>query len=273
MRQQFTFYRSFYLAIQKMKKQDAATLVLAICAYALDGEEPKLSDNLSGTFELIRPTLDASARKSENGKNGGSKRKQTEANASKTEATASEGKAEARGNLKREREREQGETASEKEREVEVEKEVEKEVEVEKESYIPLSSSTEEDSPGGGTGEKKANFWHDPDLADVALAYQQGYGDIISTGAMMDIRDKYFPRFGKEIMLYALNITLDNGKRSWAYTRAILDRWAAEKITSIDQIKAKDGKKNGKKTAEEEKRQIETMKGYFSVLDDVLEKL
>ena len=104
MRQQFTFYRSFYLAIRKMKKQDAATLVLAICAYALDGEEPKLSDNLSGTFELIRPTLDASARKSENGKNGGSKRKQTEAKPKQTQA---------RGKPKR------GETLSEKESESE----------------------------------------------------------------------------------------------------------------------------------------------------------
>ena len=263
MRQQFTFYRSFYLAIRRMKKQDAATLVLAICAYALDGEEPKLSDNLSGTFELIRPTLDASARKSENGKNGGSKRKQTEANGSKTEANASEGKAEARGNLKREREREQGETASEKE--VEKEVEVEVEVEVEKESYIPLSSSTEEGSPGGGGGNSE--------LAEVAEEYQRGYGDILSSGAMLEIRDKYFPRFGKEIMLYALNITLDNGKRSWAYTRAILDRWAAEKITSIDQIKAKDGKKNGKKYDIDEKKAVEQFQGYAAALDDVLERL
>ena len=269
MRQQFTFYRSFYLAIRKMKKQDAATLVLAICAYALDGEEPKLSDNLSGTFELIRPTLDASARKSENGKNGGSKRKQTEANASKTEANASEGKAEAMGNLKQEREQERGETASENENEVENEKEVEvekeKEVEVEKESYIPLSSSTEEGSPGGGGVNSE--------LAEVAEEYQRGYGDILSSGAMLEIRDKYFPRFGKEIMLYALNITLDNGKRSWAYTRAILDRWAAEKITSIDQIKAKEGKKSLKKYDIDEKKAVEQFQGYAAALDDVLERL
>lgn len=267
MRQQFTFYRSFYLAIRKMKKQDAATLVLSICAYALDGEEPKLSDNLSGTFELIRPTLDASARKSENGKSGGSKRKQTEANGSKTEANASEGKAEARGSLKREIER--GETASEKEveneNEVEVEKEVEKEVEVEKESYIPLSSSTEEGSPGGGVNSE---------LAEVAEEYQRGYGDILSSGAMLEIRDKYFPRFGKEIMLYALNITLDNGKRSWSYTRAILDRWSAEKITSIDQIKEKNGKKSRKKYDDiDEKKAVEQFQGYAAALDDVLERL
>ena len=111
MRQQFTFYRSFYLAIRKMKKQDAATLVLAICAYALDGEEPKLSDNLSGTFELIRPTLDASARKSENGKNGGSKRKQTEANGKQTESKRKKSGSKFKqtgSKRKREQERERG---------------------------------------------------------------------------------------------------------------------------------------------------------------------
>ena len=90
---------------------------------------------------------------------------------------------------------------------------------------------------------------------------------------MLEIRDKYFPRFGKEIMLYALNITLDNGKRSWAYTRAILDRWSAEKITSIDQIKEKDGKKSRKKYDIDEKKAVEQFQGYAAALDDVLERL
>lgn len=74
-RSQFTFYRSFWDAIQELPSKAKAEVICAICSYALDGEESKLSGTSKAIFTLIKPTLDASARKAEIGKRGGSKPK------------------------------------------------------------------------------------------------------------------------------------------------------------------------------------------------------
>ena len=117
-RKQFTFYLSIFKAIRKIKKKtDRADAYDAICAYALFGEEPDLeamTDSVSIAFELIRPVLDASRRKSKSGKQGGSKPKQNE---SKPEA-----KVKQTGSKP-----EESASKGEKEKEVEIEKEVERE--------------------------------------------------------------------------------------------------------------------------------------------------
>lgn len=122
-RNQFTFYRSFFKAISRIKKkQDRADVYDMICAYALDQIEPDLntaSDAVAIAFELLRPVLDKAKAKAEIGKKGGSKE---EANCKQTGS-----KAEANGK--------QWETASKKEKEGEIEVEVEKERE--NDSSIP----------------------------------------------------------------------------------------------------------------------------------------
>lgn len=107
MREQMTFYRSFWEAAKRIKKKDDRLSILeAIIAYALDEEERPMTDVAEGLFILIKPTLDASKRKALSGKTGGSaetNRKQTE---SKPEANAKQ-------------------TGMEKEKEVEIEVEIE----------------------------------------------------------------------------------------------------------------------------------------------------
>jgi hypothetical protein len=121
-RKQFTFYESFFSALSRIKKAaDRAAAYDSLCAYALYGTEPDfeaLPDAAAIAFDLIKPTLDASRRKSESGKQGGSK---TQANSKQTAS-----KAEANCKL--------GETSSEKE------KEKEKEVEIEYECIPPTPS-------------------------------------------------------------------------------------------------------------------------------------
>lgn len=131
-RKQFTFYESFASALKRIrKKADRADAYDAIVDYALYGIEPdmdKLPDSAAIAFELIRPNLDASKRKAEGGKNGGSA-KQSESIAeacgkhsgSMSEANGKESSSKQEGYSKR------GETASEKEKEGEKEKEVENE--------------------------------------------------------------------------------------------------------------------------------------------------
>lgn len=118
-RTQFTFYESFYRATQRIKDPLARAQVYdAICEYALYGVVPdmeSLSDVAAIAFELVRPNLDASRKKAEAGRSGGS-RKQNESKSKQTEAPTK-----------------QGETRSKKEKENEIENKIE--IEIEKKSY------------------------------------------------------------------------------------------------------------------------------------------
>lgn len=112
-RNQFTFYRSYFEAIEPLPKKDRSAIILAVCEYGLYETEPKgLSPVAMACFNLIRPTLDSGRKKAANGKQGGKSSKQS---ASKPEANGKQ-------------------TAREKEGEKEVEKEKEEEVEVEGEA-------------------------------------------------------------------------------------------------------------------------------------------
>lgn len=64
-RSQFTFYRSYFEAIKSLPKRDMASVILAICAYALDEDEPNLTGVPLAVFTLIRPTLDSGRKKAE----------------------------------------------------------------------------------------------------------------------------------------------------------------------------------------------------------------
>ena len=88
-RKQFTFYDSFYQASKKISKAvDREKFLMAIIEYALFGKEPeKLPESCCAAFSIVKPVLDNSRKKAENGLKGGSAtRKQTEANGKQIEA-------------------------------------------------------------------------------------------------------------------------------------------------------------------------------------------
>ena len=118
-RTQFTFYASFYKAISRIKDDAArAKAYDAICQYALYGTEEdidSLPDMAAIAYELIKPNLDASRKKAENGKLGGANKQ-------------SKSKPEANGK--------QEQTGNKKEKEKEKENKKENKIEREKESYI-----------------------------------------------------------------------------------------------------------------------------------------
>lgn len=142
-RNQFTFYRSFFEAASKIKSKAArAEAYDAICKYALFNDTPdvdKMSDAAAIAFMLIKPNLDASRRKAKSGKSGG-KSKQS---GSKAEANDK-----------------QEQSASEKENEDE------KENEKENECYPP--------NPLAGGSEKKKRFT--PPTVEQVAEYCQGKG-------------------------------------------------------------------------------------------------
>lgn len=86
-RTQFTFYESFYKALSRIRRaSDRAKAYDLMVRFALYGEEPDLDalpDAIAIALELIRPNLEASRRKAEAGRLGGSK---PEAKGKQTEA-------------------------------------------------------------------------------------------------------------------------------------------------------------------------------------------
>ena len=69
-RDSFVFYRSFFEAIEKLKKNDKLTVYSHLCKYAL-GEEVEELDGVPGAiFNLIKPQIDANYRRYENGMKG-----------------------------------------------------------------------------------------------------------------------------------------------------------------------------------------------------------
>ena len=92
MRESFVFYRGFYEALKDVDPDTKAAAIDALCAYALDGIEPKCSGAVSIFFKMARPQIDANNRRYENGKRGGRPKNQTETkqepNRNQTETTA-----------------------------------------------------------------------------------------------------------------------------------------------------------------------------------------
>lgn len=72
-RAQFTFYRSYWEALQTLPKKDRLQAYEAITDYALNGTEPHLTGPASTAFILIKPTLDTGRKRAAAGKSGGEK--------------------------------------------------------------------------------------------------------------------------------------------------------------------------------------------------------
>lgn len=68
-RKQFTFYRSFYEAIEKIPtKKEKADAYRLLCDYALNGTEPDLSGAsplIATVFGFSKPIMDTAMRRSE----------------------------------------------------------------------------------------------------------------------------------------------------------------------------------------------------------------
>lgn len=115
-RKQFTWYRSYYDALKELPAEEFRDIVLAVCAYALDGEEPELSGVARAIFTLIRPTLEVGRSKAENR----SRAEQTSLSAEQTQ-----NKPEQTQNKRKQTENKPEQTRKEKEKEKEREKESE----------------------------------------------------------------------------------------------------------------------------------------------------
>ena len=70
-RDSFIFYRSFYEALLCLEEDDRSRALEAIMHYALDGEEIEVKGPAAAVFKLVKPQLEANAKRYDNGAKGG----------------------------------------------------------------------------------------------------------------------------------------------------------------------------------------------------------
>ncbi len=229
-RGQFTFYASFAKAAERIrKKADRCDFYDAVKDYAIYGKEPEweaLSDTVAVAFELVRPTLDASKRKAENGKRGGA--------ASKPEATGSKPKAK-KGKPKQ--------PASEKEGEKEDEVEGEKESEIENECSKILP-------PGGGNTKSPAAAADVSPLSSAVAMVQADYLNRVNAAASPASLDElagFVEAMGPDCCRRAFDIALDERITRWSYIRGILQDKQQRGVKCLADWDALDGQRQKKR--------------------------
>lgn len=207
-RGQFTFYRSFWEAVQSLPKKDRLPVLEAIISYALDGTTPSgLTQSQSAFFLLVKPNLDVSRKKAANGKQGGSKPKVNgKQNASKKED----------------------------EKEVEVENEKENEIEIEKE-YECINRGS---SNAGACDER---------IVSIAKSLFDRYVGRLPTAMDCDLTHNRIVFGGKisddavGLLDYAFEAAHKAGKPgNWNYITAVLDRCSLQCIYTAAEARRRD---------------------------------
>lgn len=188
-RKQFTFYRSYYDAIQGLPQEEQAAIILAVCAYAIYEQEPAgLSPIASTAFQLIRPTLDTARKKAESGKIGGSKPKAS------VKQTA---------------------------REIEVEKEIEKEneveVDVEGEEYSKEYTGDPSIDLSAAVQDKKLQLFGGKIGRNAVYLSQEQIADLLNRMDDVDLFDRYVSRLADCIV--------DKGYSVKSHYQTILKWW------------------------------------------------
>ena len=94
-RKAFSFYRSYFEAACALStKEEQADFLLAICDYALNGNEPSTIGATTAMFRLVKPNIDSSISKAEAGAIGGkNSRSKVEADESNHKANPSRSEA------------------------------------------------------------------------------------------------------------------------------------------------------------------------------------
>lgn len=109
-RKSFTFFVSYWEAIEELPDRDQLPVLKAIIKYAFFGEEPNFKGVKQAVFLLVKPTLDKSKMRSANGKQGGSKTKaNVKQNESKSKANAKQTLSDISEDKEKEEDKEKGE--------------------------------------------------------------------------------------------------------------------------------------------------------------------
>ena len=212
-RDQFTFYRSYYEALNDLPEKERSKVLFAILSYALDEEEPnELSGVCSACFKLIRPTLDSGRIKSANRKNKAKTNEEQTDN--KTTTNQKQTKNKPITNEEQNRKEKEGE------------KEVEREIEIESEYD---SSSTPNPSCGLTDDELREILREQQDVETAA----KRVGLPVSAISDYDTMDNLRAEHGADNLLKAISRIQGTAEKSrnWRYVGGILRKEKAAGYT------------------------------------------
>ena len=119
---------------------------------------------------------------------------------------------------------------------------------VKKEPSLDTGTGMEESIPARAREDVGKN---DPLLANFMAKLLDSFGSV-SRGAAEEAL-AWYKALGGELCGHAIDVALDNGKRSWSYVRGILSRYEAEGLKTLDAVladeRARAEKKGGDKRA------------------------
>lgn len=215
-RKQFTWYRSYYDALKELPAEEFRDIVLAVCAYALDGEETELSGVARAIFTLIRPTLEVGRSKAENR----SRTEQTSISAEQTgnRPEQTKNKPEQTQNKRKQTGNKPEQTRKEKEGEGEREEESESEREGENDMLKILP-------PGGGNTKSPAATAGVSPFSSAVAMVQADYLNRVNAAASPASLDElagFVEAMGPDCCRRAFDIALDERITRWSYIRGIL---------------------------------------------------
>lgn len=210
-RDSYIFYRSFYEAISELPKENQAETYDAIMRYALDQEEVSLSGISKAIFSLVKPQLDANYKKYENGKQG---RNKTD---TKQKQNGSK------------------EEAKQKQNESKIEANVNDNVNENVNVNVNDNNNASDSCIDG--------------LQEISSFYENNIGLI--TPYVSELLQDFLKEMSSEVIIYAMQISVEADKRNIKYIKAILNNWSKKGINTLVEAKKECKVKNTTKSNHE----------------------
>lgn len=207
----FVFYRSFLDAIKEMDETEQLAMFQAICAYALDGQEPVLTSAFQrAVFALIRPNIDVNTAKRQGGKRGGRPKTRTE----KTTPSNSET------------------IGFEDENHQEIGFETENHRFQKTENNVDVDEDVDEDAEFKEPGSRI-----DTGLAEIVQDYQQEIGSFPRSA--LEPLQAHRAAVGDAMIRLAIQEAAQHGAHSWSYVDGVLTSWRKEGVKTPGDVAAR----------------------------------
>lgn len=209
----FVFYRSFLDAIKEMDETEQLAMFRAICAYALDGQEPVLTSAFQrAVFALIRPNIDVNTAKRQGGKRGGRPKTRTQKTTpSNSETIGFEDENHPETGFKTENHR-----FPKTENNVDVD--VDEDVDEDAEFKVPGSRI-------------------DTGLAEIVQDYQQEIGSFPRSA--LEPLQAHRAAVGDAMIRLAIQEAAQHGAHSWSYVDGVLTSWRKEGVKTPGDVAAR----------------------------------
>lgn len=199
-RDSFIFYRSFYEAIDEIPEQNQAEVYRAIMRYALNQEEYELEGISKAIFSLVKPQLDANYRKYENGKQKGSKVE------TKQKQNRSKSKANVNDNVN------------------------ENENDNDNDNAVVNNNKSNMIIKAINNINKESDSCVDG-LRKVIDFYNNNIGQLTPFG--LSVLESYKDEFSEDVIIYAMQKSVEADKRTIQYIKAILNNWSKKGIKNL----------------------------------------